>query len=181
MSKRQQLKNLKRQRDLPLSMGAVKYNPISRLNGSDQGQSSDASQSASAGLVLREEFDFVEHGRNVSTEKGLTVRRLLHLGTVKGCPLCRDIQRRSLSQIREYRFSNRHGEVFEVLARCFAYDDDQQPLWDMSGSRTKLFDLIYSPDVRDKVANFFMGVVQSEYGGARLSNVEATPKLSDLK
>jgi hypothetical protein len=70
-----------------------------------------------------------------------------------------------LSQIREYRFSNRHGEVFEVLARCFAYEDDQQPLWDMSGSRTKLFDQIYSPDVRDKVANFFMRVVQSEYGG----------------
>jgi len=137
----------------------------SPANGSDQDQRNDADGSASAGLVLREEFDFVEHGRNVSTEKGLTVRRLLHLGTVKGCPLCRDIQRRSLSQIREYHFSNRHGEVFEVLARCFAYEDDQQPLWDMSGSRTRLFDLIYSPDVRDKVANFFMGVVQSEYGG----------------
>jgi hypothetical protein len=114
---------------------------------------------------LREDLDFVEHGKAVTRESGLTVRRFLHLGTVKGCPLCRDIQRRNLSQIREYHFSIRSGEIFKVLATCFAYEEDQQPLWDMSGNRSKLFDLVCPPDLRDKIANFFMRVVESEFGG----------------
>jgi hypothetical protein len=115
---------------------------------------------------LREDLDFVEHGKTESTQDGLTIRRLLHLGSMKGCPLCKDVQRKNLSQIREYRFSIKSGELFKVLATCFAYEEDEQPLWDLIGNRSRLFDQVYPLEVRDEVAKSFMELVHAEFGGS---------------
>src|SRR5437867_4787925 len=90
--------------------------------------------------------------------------RLLHLGTKKGCPLCQDVQKRSLSQIREYRFSIERGELFRVVAACFAYNDNRVPLWDVLGYQTMLFGKVYPPNYQGQAANEFMEMAGSEFG-----------------
>ncbi len=133
---------------------------------------------------LREDIDFTEHGKAELVDDGLTFHTLFHLGTVKGCPLCKDIQRRNLSQIREYRFSINSGLLYRVVAICFAYDEGKTPLWDLTGYRSKLFAQVYPLEKQDQVANTFLEIVHSEFGGEpgtirRGSDVELTQYEND--
>ena len=79
------------------------------------------------------ESDIFEHKRvRVPLDEEKTVSRLFHLGTMKNCPLCKRVQEKALSQIREFRFRYQNREVLQIIAsQLSAVDENREAVWDI--------------------------------------------------
>jgi hypothetical protein len=106
------------------------------------------------------ESDIFEHKKvRVTLDDETTVSRLFHLGTMKNCPLCKRVQEKVLSQIREFRFRYQNREVLQIVAsQLSAVDENREAVWDV---------LIYSKV--DGLSKEFVEsaekLVQSDIGG----------------
>lgn len=107
-------------------------------------------------------FEEHEISEAIGNSNEFKFRRMLHLGSMKGCPICKDIREKSLSQAREYRISINRGELVHAIATLLPMEDQQKERWQTDIRFSKLFDSVYPIEVRSHTKRRFIVIVRGD-------------------
>jgi len=116
----------------------------------------------SRGSIRIEEHEISE---TIDKSNGFKFRRMLHLGSMKNCPICKDIREKSLAQVREYRISIKRGELVHAMAALLSMEDQQKERWQTDIRFSKLFNSVYPIEVRSDTKRQFIIMVRGDAEG----------------
>ena len=113
----------------------------------------------SRGIVRFEEHEINE---TIDRLNGFKFRRMLHLGSMKNCPICKDIREKSLAQVREYRISIKRGELVHATAALLSMEDQQKERWQTDIRFSKLFNSVYPMEALSDTKRRFIIMVRGD-------------------